>query len=234
MYRLGSPLLAIGCSDGWKAAGSKTAGQEVCIRPLRCGTRLGSPAPHAVLEGRVHQCVRRYGRERLRLVPNQCWAGPRRRRRSPWQYIADAFPYKAATDNGKAYPANHEDEFVYVLEPINIVKEFAFKNNEALPGNGDMTKAVASEQTVDNAIRTMKNILLTYKYMTDPTIQATLVTQAQRVADRMSEVEISWRTMQHSRRRSRVSALSGSHLSRVVRSWPQANWSRSSPTGCQR
>lgn len=111
--------------------------------------------------------------------------------RSPWQYVADGFPYKSARDgrSGPTYPASHEDEFIYVLEPINLVKEFAFAGNEAIPGSSGMRAAVASEQTVDRAIRTMKNALLTYRYLTDSVIQDRLVTQATRVGDRMSEVE---------------------------------------------
>lgn len=111
--------------------------------------------------------------------------------RSPWQYIADGFPYKSARDgkSGPTYPANHEDEFIIVLEPINIVKEFAFSGDEAIPGSSGMRAAVASEQSVDTAIRTMKNALLTYKYLMDSAVQSTLVTQATRVGDRMSEVE---------------------------------------------
>ncbi|KAI9150010.1 Chitotriosidase-1 [Paramyrothecium foliicola] len=116
---------------------------------------------------------------------------PNARTRSPWQFIADAFPYRSARDtrNGPNYPAHHEDEFITVIQPINQVKASAFAGANALPGSDGMADAVRSEQTVERAIRTMKNVLLTYKYLNLQFVKDTLVAQATRVGDRMDEAE---------------------------------------------
>ncbi|KAL2259976.1 hypothetical protein VTK26DRAFT_6171 [Humicola hyalothermophila] len=106
---------------------------------------------------------------------------------SPWQYIADGYPYSAGSR--PAYQAHHEEEFVRVIESVNIMKEFAFKFKDKLPGNDKMQELSASEDTVDQAIRTMKIVLMTYKYLAADEIRELLYKQAHRVGDRMSEME---------------------------------------------
>lgn len=107
---------------------------------------------------------------------------------SPWQYIADGYPYSEGR-RAPAYPAHHEDEFVRVITSVNVMKEFAFKFKDRLPGNDDMQGLSASEDTVDRAIRTMKVVIMTYKYLIASDIQSLLYTQANRVGDRMDEME---------------------------------------------
>ncbi|GKT56242.1 hypothetical protein ColTof3_03581 [Colletotrichum tofieldiae] len=112
-------------------------------------------------------------------------------RRSPWQYIADAWPYSRGTETRARipYPAHKEDEFVFVIGPVNNIKSKAFQNFPSLSGTDDMEPAVASEATVGNAIRTMKTALMLWKYLTTTVIRDTLVAQATRVGDRMEEME---------------------------------------------
>ncbi|WDK21332.1 glycosyl hydrolase family 18 protein [Colletotrichum graminicola] len=115
---------------------------------------------------------------------------PRAPRRSPWQYIADAWPYSRGTETRSRipYPAHKEDDFVFVIGPVSNIKSKAFQNFPALSGTDDMGRAVASEATVGDAIRTMKTALMLWKYLTTGAIRDTLVAQATRVGDRMEEI----------------------------------------------
>lgn len=99
---------------------------------------------------------------------------------NPWDYIGGAYP--------SDQPGGHGDEMNIIIESVNLVKENAFKLHR-LPGEGAMAAACKSEDTVDKAIRTMKNIIMTYKYMKEPTINDIFVDQVNRVADRFEEAE---------------------------------------------
>ncbi|RMZ84991.1 hypothetical protein DV738_g325, partial [Chaetothyriales sp. CBS 135597] len=76
-----------------------------------------------------------------------------------------------------SYPAFEEDEFVRVIEPINIIKQKVFREKDWIPGESIMDKAVASEATVDRAIRTMKNVLMTYEYVAHADMSKILAAQ---------------------------------------------------------
>ncbi|RMD39440.1 hypothetical protein DV735_g5689, partial [Chaetothyriales sp. CBS 134920] len=104
---------------------------------------------------------------------------------TPLTYIGDAFPHKAS----RGYSAFMEDEFVRVIEPINIVKQKVFREKDSIPGEAAMAAAAASEQTVDRAIRTMKNVLMTYEYIAHADIRSILAAQVTRVANRFEEMD---------------------------------------------
>ncbi|RMZ83679.1 hypothetical protein DV738_g1033, partial [Chaetothyriales sp. CBS 135597] len=104
---------------------------------------------------------------------------------SPWDYVGATFPHKATT----SYPAFMEDEFVRVIESINIIKQKVFRKKDSIPGEKGMAKAVASEATVDRAIRTMKNVLMTYEYVAHADIGKILAAQVTRVGERFEDME---------------------------------------------
>ncbi len=97
----------------------------------------------------------------------------------PWDFIGSAFP---GENNGFGNEVNR------IIEPVNIVKENAFKGNR-LPKESQMAGFCASELTVDRAIRTMKIVIMTIKYLQEDAIRVIWNAQAARVADRFETAE---------------------------------------------
>ncbi|KXH59987.1 glycosyl hydrolase family 18 [Colletotrichum salicis] len=96
----------------------------------------------------------------------------------PWEYIGRGYPYIGSND----------DEFYSILEIMNIIKENAFLGN-ALPGEKDIKKSIKKEATLDEAIRTVKNAMMTYKYVVMDDVKDILKDQADRVSDRLDTVD---------------------------------------------
>lgn len=96
---------------------------------------------------------------------------------NPWDYV------------GLGYPgANDAADMMNIIETVNLIKENVFKGNN-VPGKTKIATAVKSEDTIDTAIRTMKNVLMTYKYMAHADTARIFVAQAIRVSTRFEEAD---------------------------------------------
>ncbi|KAL3423877.1 glycosyl hydrolases family 18 protein, partial [Phlyctema vagabunda] len=97
---------------------------------------------------------------------------------NPWSFVATGYP---SSDANSA-------EMMIIIEPVNLLKERAFKGT-ALVSAKKMADAVKSETTVHSAIRSMKHVLLTYKYMALPEISTIYVDQIERVETNFNTAE---------------------------------------------
>ncbi|KAI1776334.1 family 18 glycosyl hydrolase [Hypoxylon cercidicola] len=111
---------------------------------------------------------------------------------------AGGFEKNTIINNEETYPIYHvasgypststKEEMMYIIEPINLIKENIWKGNR-IPGENNMAKAVATEDAVPTAIRSMKNALMTYKYMMMKEVGDIMVKQTNRVGDKFDEAE---------------------------------------------
>ena len=141
---------------------------------------------------------------------------------NPWRYI------------GLAYPSNHDNahELNFIIEPVNLVKERAFKGIN-LVSPTKMQNACTSEDTVDTAMRSMKIVMMTYKYTTMPAISEIYVAQATRTAIRFDVAEDAVVAHNPNYTKNNLKG-SGRTLSRVIPMWSFASFIISSTTGCPR
>lgn len=103
-----------------------------------------------------------------------------RKAEKPWEYIGRAYPFKDSP---------HENEFYSIIEPVNIAKENVFLGNNVM--GLPTLKKMKKEADVDEALVSMKIILMTWKYLNDPDVKRILKNQADRVGDRM-EIADAW------------------------------------------
>lgn len=81
-----------------------------------------------------------------------------------------------------------KEEMMWIIEPVNLIKETLWKG-QSIAGENKMAQAVATEDSVATAVKSMKNVLMTYKYMAMDEMGRTLIKQTNRVAERFDEAE---------------------------------------------
>lgn len=98
-------------------------------------------------------------------------------------------PVRPVSHAGSGWPSvATKEEMIWIIEPVNLIKETLWKGT-AIAGERGMTNAVATEDSVPTAIRSMKNAFMKYKYMAMTEIGNTLIKQTERVAERFDEAE---------------------------------------------
>ncbi|KAK4222695.1 hypothetical protein QBC38DRAFT_448026 [Podospora fimiseda] len=101
---------------------------------------------------------------------------------TPWNFVASAYPSKDAAT---------ASEFNKIIEPVNLVKENAFKLNNVVAAS-KVKKAVAEVKDkgrFDQAMFSIKKVIMTYKYMKETEIKNILVKQTNRVANNFEIAE---------------------------------------------
>lgn len=98
----------------------------------------------------------------------------------PINYVGGGWPSKEINVQ--------RDETFHIFEPVNLVKQKLWLGTR-FNGEAAMAKLVMTEDTMPQAIKTMKFAITTYKYMLIPRVQEILISHTDRVAQRLDEAE---------------------------------------------
>lgn len=95
-------------------------------------------------------------------------------RKTPFQFIGEAYPGTAS----------HRTEIIDILQVMNLMKQATFRG--AQPRDPAKMDAITKDEAdIPTALKTMKYLLMTYKYISHPTIKGYLAAQVRRVGDNL-------------------------------------------------